>query len=104
MSNNIYCGSGTEKKLQYGPVFDIYLSPSDIDTILNNRRDDGSAKLCLMGRRTPGETGNTHYLKINDFVPTPRAAPPVAQIVDPSYPMPEQLDITDIEDLDDCPF
>lgn len=62
MSNKVYCGKAKCVQGQYGEFFNISLSGSDIDKIVEAQNEAGWANLKMTPLRTPDARGNTHAI------------------------------------------
>ena len=86
-----YCGKAKRRSGQYGEIFNITLSPSDMEAIIAARGADGWLHLCMGETRQPDKRGNTHTIWIDDWKPTGQqagASAPRPAGVDPDYDPP----------------
>lgn len=71
---------------QFGEIINFEVNPNDLNMLPKN--DKGFVKLSMMKRREPGKYGETHYMKLNDYVKPEWEAKQVAKQTQDNYDLP----------------
>lgn len=81
MSEKIYCGKAKKKTTEYGEMFSVSMSKSDVASISENMSESGWVHLTMVKRREPDTNGNDYY-----FYMFKKEAPIVKEIPEDDIP------------------
>jgi hypothetical protein len=66
----VFCGTGRSIQTQYGELLKLSFTSEDLKK-MEGKLENGWVNVLVKKRRTPSESGLTHYLEVDNWKPDP---------------------------------